>query len=34
VNLDTADYGEITCIVELVTDFRDSALTPTQAAAP
>lgn len=34
VNLDTADYGEITCIVELVADFRDSALTPTQAAAP
>jgi len=27
VRLDTADYGEITVVVELVSDFRDSAVT-------
>jgi general secretion pathway protein J len=26
IRLDTADYGEITCIVELVADFRDSTV--------
>jgi general secretion pathway protein J len=28
IRLDTADYGEITCVVELVADFRDSAVLP------
>jgi len=34
VRLDTTDYGEITTVVELVADFRDSALAPARAAAP
>lgn len=33
MRIDTADYGEITCIVELVSDFRDSS-TATTAANP
>lgn len=34
IRLDTADYGEITSIVELASDFRGSAITTAPTATP